>query len=180
MGTGCEIGVGFVVTPDNWREVYQGVELARRLGADNIRISAQFSTADEKLFAEFHEECSALCREAEGLAGPSFRVHNRFGEKLADLRSHRPDYAHCGYQQFTTYIGADLNVYRCCVTSYNERGLVGSLKEQRFKDLWLSQERAKEMLAFDARGCDRCQFNIINRNINYLSQGTPPKHSEFV
>ncbi len=179
-GKGPVIGVGFVVTPDNWREAGAAALLARDLGADNIRISAQFSADDERLFDGFHAECAALCREAEKLNTDTFTVYNRFGEKTADLKQKAPDYDTCGYQMFTTYIGADLNVYRCCSTAYNEHGLVGSIKEQRFKDFWMTQERANDMLKFNARSCDRCQFNIINRNLEYLLSPEDPDHSAFV
>jgi cyclic pyranopterin phosphate synthase len=180
-GRGPVIGVGYVVTPDNWREVLVGARLAKESGADNIRISAQFSADDEALFAGFHEEAAILCRAAEReLSDDSFAVINRFSEKLEDLKQKAPDYDVCGYQFFTTYIGADLNVYRCCVLAYNERGIIGSLKDRSFQDLWMSQERVDEMGHFDARGCDRCQFNGINRNLDYMLRPQDPPHSEFV
>ena len=180
MPTDCVIGVGFVVTPDNWQEVYEAARLARSLGADNIRISAQFSAEDERLFAGFHAECAELCREAESLTRDGFTVFNRFGARLGDLEQHRPDYESCGYQQFTTYIGADLNVYRCCVLAYNERGIVGSIKERRFRDMWMSQDRADGMAAFKASDCARCQFNSLNRVIGYATAADDPQHAEFV
>ncbi len=176
----CVVGVGFVVSKENWHEVYAACELARDLGADNIRISAQFSAQDEHLFSEFHDQCAAECVRAESLNTDTFTVINRFGQKMDDLKSKSPDYDLCGYQFFTTYIGADLNVYRCCVTSYNEQGLVGSIKDQRFQDLWLSQERADNMAAFKAKSCDRCQFNGQNRTLDYVLRAGPPLHSEFV
>ena len=71
-------------------------------------------------------------------------------------------------------------MYRCCVLSYNERGLVGSLKGRSFADLWLSQDRMNAMMAFDARGCDRCQFNGINRVLDYAMGPGQRQHSEFV
>jgi outer membrane protein assembly factor BamB len=37
----------------------------------------------------------------------------------------------------TVYIGsADSNVYACCSWAYNEMGLVGSIKEQTFEQMW--------------------------------------------
>lgn len=175
------IGVGFVVTPQNWREVYQAAALVQALGADNIRISAQFSPEDEKLFTPFHEECASLCRQAVyDLDSASFQVYDRFSQKLDDLKLKSPDYERCGFQHFTTYIGADLNVYRCCVQAYNAHGLVGSLKEQRFRELWMTQARADEMATFKAPSCDRCQFNGINRFLDYAIRPIDPDHSEFV
>jgi len=171
----CEIGVGFVVTPDNWVEVLDAARLAKANGVDNFRISAMFSPDDAGPFEGFFAECAGLCRAAEGLTTDTFKVYNRFGERVEDLHQHGPDYEFCGYQHFTTYIGGDLNVYRCCNTAYNERGLLGSLKEVGFKDLWDSNPAEP----FDARGCERCQFNGINRFINY-ARAHRPKHVSFV
>ena len=175
------IGAGFVVTEDNWQEVHAGVQLVRHFGADNVRISAQFSTEDEKRFSSFAKECAALCQKAvTDFHDDSFQVYNRFSEKLSDLTQKRPDYETCWYQQATTYIGADLNVYRCCVLAYNEHGIVGNLNSKSFKDLWMSQERFDEMRAFDAKSCERCQFNGINRNLEYIMRPSHPLHAEFV
>jgi len=174
------LGVGFVVTPQNWREIYDAAALAKDAGADNIRIGAQFSAAEERLFESFHEYAAALARRAEQLASNHFTVFNRFSEKLDDLRSRRPDYGVCGYQYFTTYIGADLNVYRCCVTAYNDTGALGSIKDQRFRDLWMSPERVESMAEFHAQSCDRCQFNAQNRVLDYVLRAADPTHHEFV
>jgi MoaA/NifB/PqqE/SkfB family radical SAM enzyme len=174
------LGVGFVVTPQNWQEMWDCTSRAVRDGADNIRLSAQFSAEDERLFAACHTEAARLARECEQWASDVFSVHNRFSARLDDLRQRSPDYERCGYQEFTTYVGGDLNVYRCCVQAYNERGLIGSLREQRFQSLWLSSERADAMRVFNARDCDRCQFNAINRTLDYALRSDAPMHHAFV
>lgn len=181
LARSTHVGVGFVVTPENWEEIALGVELAKQHGADNVRISAQFSGQNEKPFASFYEQARGLARIArQTYADNRFRVYDRFGEKLDDLKQRSPDYDRCGYQEFTTYIGGDQNVYRCCVLAYNERGLIGSLKEQRFRDLWMSAARADAMRGFDARGCERCQFNSINRTLEYALRSADPMHGAFV
>lgn len=178
---GCPVvGVGFVVTPDNWKEIYDAAWLAKSLGADNIRISAQFSQHDEKLFAAFHKDAAKLAHSSESLSSKNFTVFNRFGDRLEDLTLKHPEDQLCGYQFFTTYIGADLNVYRCCGYAYNERGLMGSLKEQSFKDFWMSQVRFDEQKRFDGRGCERCQFRKINSTLAYVLDESPRLHEEFV
>lgn len=179
-GHNSTIGVGFVVTPDNWNEVYLAGSLAKELGADNFRISAQFSNEDERLFESFHANAAKLCLMTESLSDAGFTVYNRFGDRLEDLRLKSPEDKLCGYQFFTTYIGADLNVYRCCGYAYNERGLIGSIKEQRFKDFWMSQERFDKQINFDGRGCERCQFRRQNAAIAYAVDPQPQMHEEFV
>lgn len=178
--TDCVIGVGFVVTPDNWREILDACALAKDLGADNFRISAQFSNEDEKLFTGFHAEAAVLCKEAESLTCNGFTVYNRFSDRLEDLTLKRPEDSLCGYQFFTTYIGADLNVYRCCGTAYSTPGVLGSLKGQRFIDFWKAQERFDKQKNFDARGCERCQFRKINQTLAYALEAQPQSHEEFV
>jgi MoaA/NifB/PqqE/SkfB family radical SAM enzyme len=173
------IGVGFVVTKDNWKEVLECTERAKMVGADNVRISAVFQPDNDAYFRDFYKEAATLCRQAETLQNENFRVFNNFGERLSDLKETSPDYSFCGYQQLATYIGGDHNVYRCCVQSYNEHGLIGSLKNQRFKDLWNSQEKKDNFDKFDAHSCDRCMFNNKNRNIAYVINHHP-SHVNFV
>lgn len=176
--SGAVVGVGFVITKDNWHETLDAAKLAKSLGAGNIRIGGVFQTEGASYFSEFGKEAMALAKEAEGLADGKFTVYNRFTEKLADLEQGPPDYGYCGYQRFTTYIGGDLSVYRCCVTSYNRQGFLGSLKDRRFYDMWLSKETASKLDSFDARTCERCQFNTINRGIIKMLE--KPPHAEFV
>lgn len=173
------VGVGFVVTKDNWMEVVPAASRARDAGAHSFRLSAVFQPDGPGYFAGFYAEAARLCREAEGLATPRFRVTNMFGDRVEDLQQAHPDYGFCGYQHLTTYIGGDQNVYRCCNLAYNPRGLIGSIKDQRFKELWDSDDKFEDFAWFDAHGCPRCQFNQKNRTINYAISDDPT-HVDFV
>lgn len=178
-GAKC-VGVGFVVTPENFREVGKAAYLAKELGVDNFRISAQFSNSGPYLFLGIEQEAEERCIAATTLSDEKFKVYNRFSDRVQDLRAMNPEDQLCGYQFFTTYIGADLNVYRCCGYAYNDRGLVGSLKEQRFKDFWMSQARFDNQFSFDARGCAMCQFRRQNSALAYVLSPEPQMHEEFV
>jgi cyclic pyranopterin phosphate synthase len=175
--TRLRCGVGFVVTPENWREVVMATQLVKNLGGSNIRIGAQFSTAGQDLYAEIRSAAAEKCRTAAELSDDSFTVVNRFNEKLEDLSQGRPSYRRCSYQYFTTYIGADQNLYRCCVYAYNTRGLIASIEGRRLRDVW-RQIASPDFAAFDARGCERCQFNIINQAVNEVL--TPDPSETFV
>lgn len=180
MHKGPLIGVGFVVTAENWKEVLLACERAKDAGADNFRISGVFQSDGAAYFAGFYKEAASLCQEAtEAFGSATFRVFNMFGDRVQDLQQAHPDYAFCGYQHFTTYIGGDQNVYRCCNLAYNPRGLIGSVKGQRFRDLWDSAAKEDDFAAFDARGCPRCQFNHKNRTIAYALDPNPT-HANFV
>lgn len=173
------VGVGFVVTKDNWREVETAASVARAAGADNMRISAVFQPDGDRYFDEFYEQAAELCHKAEAWSNERFRVINMFGNRVDDLRLGHPDYRTCHYQQFTTYIGGTLDVFRCCNLAYNERGRIGSIKDQSFRQLWESQAKRDDFAGFDARGCPRCMFNSKNRTIAYAVEKDPP-HVNFV
>lgn len=171
------VGFGFVVTRDNWREVVDAATTAKGLGVDSFRISAVFQPDNAEYFREFYEEAAELCREAERLSGGRFQVVNSFGNRIGDLEQGRPISPRCGYMQFTTYIGGDLNVYRCCNQSYNENGLIGSIANQRFRDLWESEAKQEDFERFNPGGCERCQFNRQNEAIEAARTA---KHEGFV
>jgi radical SAM protein with 4Fe4S-binding SPASM domain len=51
------------------------------------------------------------------------------------------EYDWCPYLQVLPVIGADLNIYPCQDKAYNlDEGLIGSIKNQSFKDFWFSSK----------------------------------------
>lgn len=181
LGTDCVIGAGFVVQEANWREMAQFCKLMREIGVDNVRISGAFTPKGDSYHAAYREEALALEREAAALSRSGFTVHARFTEKLDDLAA-RPDYKDCWYQQFTTYIGGDGNLYRCCVQSYNRHGLLGNIVEAGgFKALWDSEAKKAKIGGFDARSCRFCQLSDRNRAINAaIKDGAAPPSGEII
>lgn len=176
-GSGVTIGVGFVVTRENHREIADLVLLARKIGVDNVRISAAFTTEGSEYHRDIFAEAKRQAARSVSLSTPTFRVYDMLGDRVGDLEEGAPDYGFCGIQHFTTYIGGDQRVYRCCVTSYNDQGFLGDLKEQRLADLWSSGDKRQRMQTFDARTCERCMFNARNRAIN--SALAQPEHENF-
>jgi hypothetical protein len=72
-----------------------------------------------------------------------------------------------------TYIGGDLTVYTCCNNAYNDHGDMGSIKDQRFLDYWLSESKKVKYKKFKASSCERCMFNNKNKFINYMIEDNP-------
>ena len=172
MHTGGVLGVGFVITPDNFREMTLCAIRAREAGADNIRLGAVFSKEGLSFYdsVNINEVLDELDRAKE-VETDDFQVLDLFGRRFSDLEGGSPEHKFCGYQYFTQYIGADLNVYRCCNTAYTPKGLLGSLKDQRYRDF-------KPNWPLDARTCQFCQFQGQNEAINSVLQA--PEHPDFV
>lgn len=173
-GSDLVIGIGFVVTKENWNEVYDAVKLFSTLGVDNIRISAVFTPEDFDYHKNHWEQTKELIRKAkQDFETKDFKIFDLFGDRIADLQQHRPDYSFCSYMHLNTYIGGDLKVYTCCNNAYNDHGDMGSIKNQRFKEYWLSELKKDKYNSFKASSCARCMFNNKNRFINYLIEESP-------
>lgn len=180
LASGCTIGLSCIVGPHNWRSVVPLVRLARALGVDNVSLAPQFSAGGLAVFAGCLDDVLAVCQEAEALAGPGFQVFNRVPARIEDIRAGSPSFRLCGYSLFVPYVAADLNVYRCCTLAYNDAGLVGSIADQRFRDLWMSEARAAAMTTFDARSCERCPYHAQGRLLEYVLSPEEPTHADFV
>jgi len=178
-GEDLVVGVGFVVNDVNWREVVTAAENAKADGADNFRISALFQPGGSSYFEPFLEDATNLCREAESLTDSTFRVFNRFEDRVADLEQGHPAYRTCWFQQVCTYIGSDLTVYRCCVLGYNRRGVLGSLENKRFSSLWFSEEMIENLKQLDARACSLCMYSRTNEAIAYAAC-QEARHENFI
>ncbi|MHC4608156.1 MAG: radical SAM protein, partial [Planctomycetota bacterium] len=163
----CVFGLGYVVTPDSWKDIAKFARMAKDAEVHNVRFTAMFSTEDDKPFKWLYNEIKTQLWEAGRMASPHFAVYNNFGSRYEDLKQKAPDYANCSYQYYTSYIGDDMQAYRCCVLAYNQRGKMagGDLSKVRFNEFWASDARKDDMAALDARKCQRCQFNSKNRDL---------------
>lgn len=174
------LGVSFIVLKENLQEIESAARLAYSAGADSIRFGAFFSNEDAAYYTGILTEAQERIELARlFFRDDQFDVINMLPGRVEDLRQGAPDYKFCGYQQFNVYIGGDLNVYRCCDTAYNDRGLTGSLRDQSFSEFWHSEAKRRAYGEFDARGCTRCAFNGKNRVINQLVD-PQPAHVAFV
>ncbi|MFH1738508.1 MAG: SPASM domain-containing protein, partial [bacterium] len=142
-------------------------------------ISALFQPQEAAYFRDFYAEAKEACREAASLATETFTVFNMFGERLQDLFASSPDYSFCGTSRMTTYLAADCTIYTCCMNAYNERGAIGSFKNQRLRDLWASDSLRDRLFALDATRCPPCMYNGKNAAIAY-AMAPHPLHVSFV
>ncbi len=172
--SGPHIGVGFVVTRENYPEILEAAELTRNCGLAYLRLSAMFSYRGASYYDGLVETIEIQRVKARALETERFKIVDLFSARVEDLRQHAPDYPFCGEQQFVLYIGGNQKVYRCCTNAYTAHGQIGDLSGQRFAD-WLAGTRRYD---FDARSCHHCQFNDKNRVVNYLIG--QPAHVDFV
>lgn len=176
---GPAVGVSYVVLQENVHEMHTAAVIAKAAGAAYIRFGAFFSQSDDLYYQGWHDKViEQIARARESAEFNGFKVVDMFGQRLEDLHQHQPDYDFCGFQFLTGYIGADLNVYRCCNTAYSTKGLIGSIKDIRLSEFWLKQSTVDKMRGFDARSCERCCYNGKNRLI--YAAVREPMHASFI
>lgn len=175
---GPSFGTSFVVTRENYREVAEFCSLMKSLGVPYVKISANLTHDGLSYYDGILDEIMELMSEAKELAGEGFRIVSVFERRLEDLRIGRPSHPFCGQQRFSTYIGGDQKVYRCCNTGYTSHGEIGDLSGQSFRQ-WFENESPKAFDGFDARSCVHCQFIEKNEATAYLVQKNPA-HVDFI
>ena len=178
----CILGVGFVVQKENYREVLDAAKLCKELGVNNFRISAAFTTMGYDYFASFEEEAKSICAQAkEEFEDENFTIFNLFNDRVKDTFEGIQDYNFCPIKELQIYIGADCKVYTCCTLAYNDKGEIGSLKNQTFEELWFGEK--KKVMYENHNPSKHCQFPCMykgkNEFINYCIK-KDPLHTNFI
>lgn len=167
------LGIGYVVTPDNYLGIEDAARMAKASGVGNMRVGAVFSTSGLTYYCDRIQLITEHIQEVKArVDSGGFELIDLFGRRLHDLEAGAPTEPHCYYQYLTLYVGADLNLYRCCNTAYTTAGLIGNLGETPLEELLLRYE------PFDARSCRFCQFTGQNKAIASLVR--KPTHVNFV
>lgn len=143
LGGKCYLGVSLIIDQDNAPFVYDSLKKLRDTGVNSVKASpcivGNNSIENTKYHKPFFESVKEQIQRANAdFAGNEFEIFDAYHE--LDLKFEK-NYTWCPYLQVLHVIGADLNVYPCQDKAYNlEEGLLGSIKEQRYKDFWLSNK----------------------------------------
>lgn len=180
----CELGINFIITRLNADSVYEFISLMKEKGANHVKVSECVVGTTARENNDYHKDhfdkvLKEIIRADKELSGNGFRVINKFHD-FEDL--YDKAYTWCPYIcGFLNVIGADLNVYTCQDKAYTGTGLIGSLKNKRLKDLWMSDEFRQSVRGIDpSRVCDHhcVQHHKNLALLDYLT--TDEKHLEFV
>lgn len=172
------VGVGYVLDRGNMgaEELREFVRLAKDAGADNARFSLAFTPAHlDRFEREALDRALATVGELAGEhVGSGFEVVGLAAERAGNLAAPRQDYAFCAAKEVLCVVGGDANVYTCCTLAFNPRGLIGSIKHQRFRDLW-GGDAARLFAVHDARKvCEvECLYERRNKRALELLAMSP-------
>ena len=178
----CYLGVSLIVDQDNWPFLYDFVARLKDIGVDSVKVSPCIVSNDGNENHQYHQAIFDRVREivdrsVSDLHDDHFEIFDAYHQL-----DHKFDkkYTWCPYIQILPVIGADLNVYSCHDKAYNlEQGLLGSIKEQSFRQLWYSSKDTFFKINPVTDCVHHCCVNSINEMIlGYLN--ADPGHVAFV
>lgn len=163
----CILGVSLIVDQDNAAHVYESVRRLQEVGVHSVKISpcitSNKGSENNSYHAPIFETVRGEVEQCMELAGDDFEIFDAY--HVLDEKFSKK-YKWCPYQQILPIIGADQNIYPCQDKAYNlEEGLLGSIKDQRFKDFWFA--RRETFFKIDpSKHCDHhCVANGKNQLI---------------
>jgi MoaA/NifB/PqqE/SkfB family radical SAM enzyme len=170
----CDLGVNFIVTRENHRELVIVADLLRGIGVENVRFSPVYLEG----FRQYHEPIAAQVRRQleaiqADLVNDRFTVNSSYDIDSPAKVPHRP-FHRCLYMQTVPVVGADLNVYACHNTAYSAHGLIGSIRDRKFSELWFSEEARKVFESFNPSAvCNHeCANHAKVELFNQLADGS--------
>jgi len=162
--TGQEIGLGFVATPANWREIPMAIRLAQDVGADFVHIRPAYyprGTVDD---AEIRRLAAAIWHCCEACEGNSNGVQvYGSSEKFAGYWSPR-GFRKCKASPLHAVIAADGRFLVC--QDVFER--FGDLNNQGFREAWESPDHAAAIARINVDDCPRCVMGRPNEILEHI------------
>ncbi len=139
----CYLGVCIIVDKKNAPHVHELIKKLKDSGANNVKVAPCIVSNSGAENNEYHKPVFQLvkdqvARAVRELQEEEFEISDGYHGQLETFKK---EYTWCPYLQILPVIGADGNIYPCQDKAYNlEEGLIGSIKNQRFKEFWLSDK----------------------------------------
>ncbi|MFH1318973.1 MAG: radical SAM protein [Candidatus Omnitrophota bacterium] len=178
----CFLGVSLVVDKNNYAAVYKLIKRLKEIGADSVKVSPCIVSNDRSANNNYHQPIfdqvkSEINKSIKDFKSERFEIFDAYHE-LDDTFT--KDYDWCPYLQILPVIGADLNIYPCQDKAYNlDEGLVGSIKDIRFKDFWFSDKNNFFKINPASHCNHHCVANAKNKLVlDYLN--VDKEHLRFV
>ncbi len=168
---GCQtVGVGYVVTNSNTREIETLILRLRKYGVSYIQLRA---VIDNPELAPGEKGLGYLKRyQTQNFSVVMDGLQDNAGGNNACLP--------CKAHNLTSVIGADASVYLCGrLNIYDWLSPIGNIGQQPFREIWMGSERRRQALqVLDAKFCSEhcppCRLTKYNKLLKRLEQTRSP------
>jgi len=177
-GSKVEIGIGFVITEENYHEIPQFSELIKETGVDYGQYKPSI---ENNLFnAEFWTD------KVKGLLEEAFKTNSKAVinlYKFNDIVESNLDqpYPVCYGHQFCPCIDADAEVWACNQLRGMKEFSFGNLREQTFEEIWKGKRRQEVIAKIKPSECPKlCKNNEINKILYKVKHPSNDLHHNFL
>lgn len=163
----CTLGINFVVTKDNYSEIYNFCKQMRDIGVNNIKFSPLMVKDTQTYHLDIMDDVEELLEQAkQDLMTDSFEVVDKYSGDMMLEKNFEKQYNNCYMKNLFTVIAANQNVYFCHQKAYRPDGLIGSIENCSFKELWFSENTTRLFQNMDAKR--ECGFCCVFEERNIL------------
>ena len=123
-------------------------------------------------FLEYHKEInhsvlSQIEKARERLSSDNFQVYDTYTKDFKHCGLYQREYDKCMIMQTVPVIGADSNIYFCHDKAYAPEGILGSILNKSFKEVWFSEKAKERFKNFSAKA--ECQHHCANDTKNIIT-----------
>ena len=152
------IGVGFVVTEDNYNEILDFANIFKEIGVDYcqykpeiIQIERQQKNSDlgrVQISSDFWiKKVINLLDQAKQTLGKKFECNDyKIDDLIIDVKKYGRNYKECIGSQFQPCVGADGNVYVCTNHRGHKKYSYGNVNEKKFSDIWNDLKKRQSVM----------------------------------
>jgi MoaA/NifB/PqqE/SkfB family radical SAM enzyme len=163
----CDLGVNYIITKKNYTTLFEAFDFITSLGVDNIRFSPLWVPDFSLYHQNIKETVLSQLNQIYRRTPKGISVYDTY--KIAPEVTTRT-YNRCYFLQIVPVIGADLNIYNCHNKAYDSNGIIGSIKNRKFSDVWFSEETLNYFKTFrpDLICNHQCANDIKNKHIHEI------------
>lgn len=181
-GSSTDIGIGFVITPDNYSEIPQFSQIIKDTDVDYGQYKPTINNykSNGQIESDWWKE-SVYPLLDEAMENNKKAVVNdyKFKELLNDKRTR--SYQKCYGHVFCPCIGATGDVWLCTHMRDIQGYSLGNLYKNSFNDIWNSEQRQEVINKIDFSKCQFCCKNHeINKALYSIKHQEARHHGEFL
>lgn len=166
------VGASFCVTNDNCDEIAEAARRLDAIGAQYLEVRPTYPTTwrndgwDAKLTRTTDARAQLELARME-MAGRPFKVIGMV-DRFDAIEGYAKGYTHCQIGGLTTVIGADGNLWHCCVQRGRDGFALSNVLHQSFADAWAEAGRRRMAETIDVKQCPRCRYDSYNEILEAL------------
>ena len=155
------IGVGFVVTEDNYNEIKDFAKLFQNIDVDYCQFKPEIIQIERNKLSENNSnngkmqissdfwlnKVTNILEEAKQILGSKFECNAyKLEDLIVDVKNYGRNYKECIGSQFQPCIGADGNIYVCTNHRGHKKYSYGSIYDKKFSEIWNNIEKRREIM----------------------------------